>query len=152
VDAGALERLIGAEAWGDLRGWLERKLLACWREHGGTPLHVPGVFAVTFQTLDDALRCTAFVQRSLREHRAAHGFAPPVHVGIVDRDAGAEPIDESAAIELAQRAAALGTPGEAVVLADAADPALAGRDLGTARLTAADAERDVFVLRLADGR
>jgi tetratricopeptide (TPR) repeat protein len=76
-----LRAFIGPDAWRDLVTWLERKLHACWAEHGGRPLaQDDGSYAVEFDDRADAEACLAFVRESLREHRARQGFAPELVV------------------------------------------------------------------------
>lgn len=75
--AEALRPLLGPDAWSDLVAWLERKLHACWSEHGGRALpREDGSYVVEFDERADAEACAAVVRDFLREHRAQHGFAP----------------------------------------------------------------------------
>ena len=80
-----LRAVLGPDAWRDLVTWLERKLHACWLEHGGRPLpqddgSYDGNYVVEFDDRADAEACVAFVRDSLREHRARQGFAPELVV------------------------------------------------------------------------
>lgn len=87
-DAEALRSVLGDEAWNDLSAWLRRTLTGCWSAHGGRALETAaGDHVVAFDELGSALRCVAFVQRSLREHRARHGFAPRLRVAVADASA-----------------------------------------------------------------
>lgn len=79
--AEALRALLGPEAWHDLVTWLERRLHACWADHGGRALRQEdGSYVVEFDDRADAEACLAFVRESLREHRAQQGFAPEIVV------------------------------------------------------------------------
>jgi DNA-binding winged helix-turn-helix (wHTH) protein len=80
-----LRALLGPDAWRDLVTWLERKLHACWLEHGGRPLPQDDGsygenYVVEFDDRADAEACVTFVRDSLREHRARQGFAPELVV------------------------------------------------------------------------
>lgn len=119
VGEGELRTLIGNEAWSDLAGWLERTLTRCWLHHGGSPLSTAdGRYAVAFQDLESGLRCASFVQRSLREHRARHGFAPPLRLAVADASAlrGAGGVEELR--ELAEAQARSGSSAEIILVAE----------------------------------
>ncbi|HXV78194.1 MAG TPA: hypothetical protein VD788_17925, partial [Candidatus Polarisedimenticolaceae bacterium] len=99
-----LAAALGAEGWSDFEGWLKRILGNCCIDHGGSPVpsDPAGSFGAEFSRAEDAVRCGVHIQRSLREHRARHGFAPPIRAGIVE-GAADDGIDR--ARELAARAA-----------------------------------------------
>ena len=67
-----LVEALGDEAWGHLIGWHDEQLRAQFAAHRGEV-----VFFVAFQSADDALACAVAIQRALRDHRRAHGFAAP---------------------------------------------------------------------------
>ncbi|MEX2538275.1 MAG: adenylate/guanylate cyclase domain-containing protein [Actinomycetota bacterium] len=74
---------IGDEAWGDLLKWHDDVLRKLFAEHGGEEVaHTGDGFFVAFANADDAVACAIAVQRSLVEHRRAHGFSPQVRVGV----------------------------------------------------------------------
>jgi class 3 adenylate cyclase len=74
---------IGDDAWGDLLKWHDDKLRKLFAEHGGEEVsHTGDGFFVAFGNADEAIECALEIQRSLAEHRRAHGFAPPVRVGV----------------------------------------------------------------------
>lgn len=132
VAADELRSILGDEAWEDLTAWLDRLLARCWSNHGGSPMQADeGRYAVAFRELGSCLACVAFVQRSLREHRALHGFAPSLRLAVADASAleGETDLDvlHARACDLASSSAA----AEVVVLAD---QALAARCSGLARL------------------
>jgi tetratricopeptide (TPR) repeat protein len=120
VGAEPLRALLGEDGWADLASWLERTLTRCWREHGGSTLeNSAGRYAVAFQDLESGLGCVAFVQRSLREHRARHGFAPPLRLAVADVSALGGEADVAALRALAEGQANAGSEAEVVVLASA---------------------------------
>ena len=130
-----LRALLGDEGWTDLTAWLERTLTRCWHEHGGTTLSAAeGRFTVAFRDLESGLGCAAYVQRSLREHRARHGFAPPMRVALADPSALGGAVDLEALRALAEAQVAGGTQAEVVVVAG---EAVASASPGVARLRAA---------------
>jgi DNA-binding winged helix-turn-helix (wHTH) protein len=132
LGADQLRALLGDEGWADLTGWLERTLTRCWHDHGGTTLSAAeGRFTVAFRDLESGLGCAAYVQRSLREHRARHGFAPPMRVALADASALGGESDLEALRALAEAQAGSGSEAEVVLVA--AD-AVASASPGVARL------------------
>ena len=132
VGAATLRALLGDAGWADLTGWLERTLTRCWRDHGGAVLGVAeGRFAVAFPELASCLSCAAHVQRSLREHRSLHGFAPPLRLAIADASALAAEPDLDLLRRCAEDLVSSGETAEVIVLAD---PAVAGTSASLARL------------------
>jgi len=74
---------IGDEAWESLLGWHDVTLRALFASHGGQVAHHTGDgFFVAFEDPRSALACAVAVQRTLADHRRAHGFAPLVRIGI----------------------------------------------------------------------
>jgi class 3 adenylate cyclase len=74
---------IGDDAWGDLLKWHDLTLRKLFAEHGGAEVaHTGDGFFVVFATADEAVACAAAIQRSLVDHRRAHGFAPQVRIGV----------------------------------------------------------------------
>jgi class 3 adenylate cyclase len=74
---------IGDDAWGDLLKWHDDALRKLFAEHGGEEVaHTGDGFFVAFANADEAVACAIDIQRSLADHRRAHGFAPQVRVGL----------------------------------------------------------------------
>ena len=121
VEVIAAERLIdalGDEAWSEFEAWLGRTLGRCCTTHGGSPaprgLH--GSFGASFAAIEQAVRCAVEMQSALQEHRAKHGFAPPVRAGIA-----AGPGDDAAS--QARELASVGGAGEIVTMLEIASGA-----------------------------
>lgn len=88
VGSTPLVEALGDEAWGDLLRWHDRCLRAEFSAHRGREVDNAGDgFFVAFSSADDALRCAGAIQRKLREHRRANGFAPQVRIGVHVDDA-----------------------------------------------------------------
>jgi class 3 adenylate cyclase len=74
---------IGDQAWERLAGWHDRTLRACFAAHEGEEIDQAGDgFFVSFPDAMRAIDCALTIQRSLEEHRRAHGFAPQVRIGL----------------------------------------------------------------------
>jgi class 3 adenylate cyclase len=74
---------IGDDAWGDLRRWHDDTLRSLFAAHGGEEIHHSGDgFFVAFTKPTEAVECAVAVQRTLHDHRRAHGFAPIVRIGL----------------------------------------------------------------------
>ncbi|MGH2758697.1 MAG: adenylate/guanylate cyclase domain-containing protein, partial [Actinomycetota bacterium] len=74
---------IGDDAWSDLLKWHDDTLRKLFAEHGGEEVvHTGDGFFVAFENADDAASAAVAIQRSLAEHRRAHGFAPQVRIGL----------------------------------------------------------------------
>ncbi len=74
---------IGDEAWLDLLRWHDQTLRALFADHGGEEVdHAGDGFFVTFSKPEEAVACAVAIQRTLAEHRRAHGFAPSVRIGL----------------------------------------------------------------------
>lgn len=114
ADESRLRELTGEAGWADLTGWLTRRLATCWQEHGGRELPSSDTgYAVAFADRASCLACVDHVQRSLREHRARHGFAPSLRVGIACETAGSKPaVAEQNLVDLARQLAQLCSGGE----------------------------------------
>ncbi len=83
VDSTRLGEAMGDDVWEQLLRWHDRILraeFARWRgeevKHGGDG------FFVAFAQPDDGIGCAAAIQRALAHHRAEHGFAPRVRIGL----------------------------------------------------------------------
>ncbi|HXF36701.1 MAG TPA: adenylate/guanylate cyclase domain-containing protein [Actinomycetota bacterium] len=83
VGSTALVEAIGDEAWEDLRRWHDQTLRRAFADHGGEEVdHAGDGFFVAFPEPGAALACAVEIQRTLAEHRRAHGFSPQVRMGI----------------------------------------------------------------------
>jgi class 3 adenylate cyclase len=79
---------IGDDAWADLLRWHDNALRSLFAAHGGEEIHHAGDgFFVAFTDPSAAVNCAVAVQRSLYDHRRAHGFAPKVRIGLHAADA-----------------------------------------------------------------
>lgn len=78
-----LVEAIGDDAWTDLLKWHDETLRAHFRSHDGEEVaHTGDGFFIAFPTADRAVACAVAIQRSLADHRRAHGFAPQVRIGL----------------------------------------------------------------------
>jgi len=79
---------LGDEAWESLLRWHDQTLRSLFVAHHGEEVVTTGDgFFVGFDTPDAALACAVAIQRTLAEHRRAHGFAPQVRIGVHASDA-----------------------------------------------------------------
>ncbi|MFL6206897.1 MAG: adenylate/guanylate cyclase domain-containing protein [Acidimicrobiales bacterium] len=119
-DSTRLAEAMGDEAWEPLLRWHDRTLrseFARWRgeevKHGGDG------FFVAFRQPDDGIACAAAIQRALARHRATHGFAPTVRIGLHAGDATARDDDYfGSAVTRAARIAGAAAGGEVLASAD----------------------------------
>jgi class 3 adenylate cyclase len=75
--------VIGDERWESLLAWHDRTLRAAFTEHNGVEVnHTGDGFFVSFDRAADAVEAAVTVQRRLATHRAEHGFAPSVRIGV----------------------------------------------------------------------
>jgi len=83
VDSTRLVEMLGDEQWESLLTWHDRTLRQCFDARAGEEVkHEGDGFFVAFAEPDNALKCACSIQRSLRDHRRDHGFAPRVRIGI----------------------------------------------------------------------
>jgi class 3 adenylate cyclase len=83
-----LLELLGDEAWNQLLQWHDQTLRSLFVTHHGEEVVTTGDgFFVGFETPDAALGCAVAIQRTFAEHRAQHGFAPQVRIGVHAADA-----------------------------------------------------------------
>jgi class 3 adenylate cyclase len=83
VDSTRLVEMLGDEQWESLLTWHDRTLRQCFEARAGEEVkHEGDGFFVAFAEPDNALECACSIQRSLRDHRRDHGFAPRVRIGI----------------------------------------------------------------------
>jgi len=78
-----LVEAIGDEAWETLLHWHDETLRALFVAHRGEEVVSTGDgFFVGFDSPEAAVGCAIAIQRTLAEHRRAHGFAPQVRIGV----------------------------------------------------------------------
>ncbi len=78
-----LVEAIGDEAWLDLLRWHDQTLRSLFADHGGEEVdHAGDGFFLVFHDPSSAIACAVAIQRTLAEHRRAHGFAPTVRIGV----------------------------------------------------------------------
>jgi class 3 adenylate cyclase len=83
VGSTALVEAIGDEAWHDLLRWHDEALRRCIASNDGEEVdHTGDGFFVAFPDARTALACAIAIQRTLADHRRAHGFAPQVRIGV----------------------------------------------------------------------
>jgi class 3 adenylate cyclase len=74
---------IGDDAWTHLLKWHDDALRKLFTEHAGEEVeHLGDGFFVAFDDAAKAVACAIAIQRSLADHRRAHGFAPQVRIGL----------------------------------------------------------------------
>ena len=120
VDSTRLAEAMGDDTWEQLLRWHDRILraeFARWRgevvKHGGDG------FFVAFGQPDDGIACATAIQRALARHRADHGFAPTVRIGLHAGEATARDDDYfGAAVTRAARISAAAGAGEVLVSAE----------------------------------
>jgi class 3 adenylate cyclase len=83
VKSTALVEAIGDEAWEDLVRWHDKSLRSLFASHGGQEIdHAGDGFFVAFDDSSTAIDCAVAIQRTLGDHRKAHGFSPQVRIGL----------------------------------------------------------------------
>ncbi len=83
VDSTRLVEMLGDEQWESLLAWHDRTLRACFGAHSGEEVKQEGDgFFAAFVDSATALACACSIQRTLRDHRREHGFAPRVRIGL----------------------------------------------------------------------
>jgi class 3 adenylate cyclase len=88
VRSTSLVEAIGDDAWAELARWHDQTLRLLFVEHGGEEIdHAGDGFFVAFADPSAAVDCAVAVQRTLFQHRRAHGFAPQVRIGLHIADA-----------------------------------------------------------------
>ncbi len=149
-----LVEAIGDEAWTRLLDWHDRTIRALIAERQGEEVdHAGDGFFIVFGDASHAIECALAIQRSLREHRREHGFAPAVriglHVGDVMRpDTGYQ----GRAVHLAARIGGLAQPDEIVASRSVVDAAGHGVAHGPEREVELKGIRDrVTVVTILDG-
>ncbi len=112
-----LVEAMGDEAWGDLLEWHDRTMRSTFLAHGGEEIKQVGDgFFVAFDRPDDAMDCAVAIQRTLTDHRRAHGFSPKVRIGLHCGDATRRGADyEGGQVHLAARIGAI-AEGDEILL------------------------------------
>jgi len=83
VDSTRLVELLGDEQWESLLAWHDRTLRECFAAFAGEEVkHEGDGFFIAFAESHTAVECACSIQRSLRDHRRDHGFAPRVRIGV----------------------------------------------------------------------
>jgi class 3 adenylate cyclase len=121
VESTRLVEMLGDEQWESLLAWHDRTLRECIEAQAGEEVkHEGDGFFIAFAEADSALECACSIQRSLRDHRRDHGFAPRVRIGIHATEATDRSGDYGGrGIHIAARIAAAAGAGEIIVSRDA---------------------------------
>jgi len=120
VDSTRLSEAMGDAAWEPLLQWHDRTLRAEFERWNGEEIkHGGDGFFVAFADADDGIGCAAAIQRALARHRAEHGFAPSVRIGLHRGEATARDGDYfGSAVTRAARISAAAGAGEVLASAD----------------------------------
>ncbi len=120
VESTRLSEVIGDAAWEPLLRWHDRTLRAEFeRWHGEEVKHGGDGFFVAFGDPDEAIHCAIAIQRALARHRAEHGFALSVRIGLHVGAATARDADYfGSAVTRAARISAAAGAGEVIASAD----------------------------------
>lgn len=116
VNSTALAETLGDVAWSGLARWHEETLRRLIAKHGGQEVdHAGDGFFIAFEEPAAALGCAVAIQRTLAEHRKAHGFAPEVRIGVhTARATSRGRTYHGAGVHAASRICALAGGGEIV--------------------------------------
>jgi class 3 adenylate cyclase len=83
-----LVEALGDEAWDTLLRWHDTTLREIFSAHNGEEVSTTGDgFFVGFDSPEEAVAAAIDIQRRLADHRAKHGFAPRVRIGLHASDA-----------------------------------------------------------------
>ena len=109
-----LVEALGDEAWQEMIRWHDQALRACFDRHGGKEVrHTGDGFFIVFDDATRAIDAAVAVQRTLEEHRRAHGFAPRVRIGLHQAEATERAMDYAGkGVHEAARIGALADSGE----------------------------------------
>lgn len=127
-----LAEALGDQAWERLLRWHDDTLRALIASGGGEVVKTTGDgFFVAFESARHGVDCAISIQRALRDHRAATGFAISVRIGLHTAEANRRETDYiGMGVHVAARVAALAGAGEILATAET---------LADAGVTAADA-------------
>jgi class 3 adenylate cyclase len=125
VGSTKLAEALGNDAWERLLRWHDGTLGSLFIRHGGAVVNQTGDgFFVAFESTPPAVACAIDIQRSLADHRANVGFAPPVRIGIHTARATVRGRDYSGVgVHVAARLADLAEGGQVLISQDALDEA-----------------------------
>ena len=120
VDSTPLAEAMGDATWEPLLRWHDRTLRTEFERWNGEEIkHGGDGFFVAFARPDDGIACAAAIQRALARHRAEHGFAPSVRIGLYAGEATARDGDYfGSAVTRAARLSASAAAGEVLVSTD----------------------------------
>jgi class 3 adenylate cyclase len=120
VDSTRLAEAMGDDTWEQLLRWHDRTLRAEFERWDGEEIkHGGDGFFVAFDRQDHAIRCAIAIQRALASHRAEHGFAPSVRMGLHAGEATTRDGDYfGAAVTRAARISAAAGAGEILASAE----------------------------------
>lgn len=83
VKSTSLVEALGDDAWTALLRWHDEQMRAFFAAYEGQEVTATGDgFFVGFDSPEAAIACAIAIQRKLEEHRAQHGFAPQVRIGL----------------------------------------------------------------------
>ena len=136
---------LGDEAWETMLGWHNATLREVFTAHSGEEISTTGDgFFVSFDSPDVAVAAAIAIQRRLAEHRATHGFAPKVRIGLHASDATRVGGDfHGRGVHEASRIAALGGGGDIVASVATVGEATRTSDRRTAALKGLEDPIDV---------
>ncbi len=125
VGSTSLAEALGDLPWDRLLRWHDETLRAVVARHAGEEVKSTGDgFFVAFESARAAVDAAGAIQRALRDHRAATGFAIAVRIGLHSSDANRRGADYSGkGVHVAARVAALAGAGEILATADTLDEA-----------------------------
>ena len=117
VGSTSLLEAMGDDAWRQLLRWHDAMIRARVAANRGTVVSKLGDgFFVAFDSPADGLKAAISIQRALRDHRAEHGFAPQVRIGLHRAEATFEDDNYSGSgVHLAARIGAVADGGQIVV-------------------------------------
>jgi class 3 adenylate cyclase len=116
VSSSNLVEVLGDEAWNHLLRWHDQTLRELFATHAGEEINRMGDgFFVAFDRPEAAVDCAIAIQRALVRHRAEHGFAPQVRIGVHQAEATRHGGDyQGRGVHEAARIGALAAGGEIV--------------------------------------
>lgn len=137
VGSTKLAEALGNDAWERMLRWHDDTLGGLFNRHGGAVVSQTGDgFFVAFESAPPAVACAIEIQRSLADHRANVGFAPPVRIGVHTARATVRGRDYSGVgVHVAARLADLADGGQVLISQDALDEAGTVRTLKPQEVT-----------------
>jgi len=117
VNSTALAETLGDVAWSGLAQWHEETLRRLFAKHEGQEVdHAGDGFFIVFENPNAALECAVNIQRTLAQHRKAHGFAPELRIGVHTATANSSGrAYQGKGVHVVSRMCALGQGGEIIV-------------------------------------